>query len=234
MSLVKIAIGVDYREVGGYHVACHSIMRRASKPVCFIPIALNNLDGLMWRERNNLQSTEFSFSRFLAPYLCGYEGWVIFMDSDVVILDDILNLWELRDERYAVMCVKHDHQPESDTKFLSAVQTRYEKKNWSSVMLLNCAKCKSLTPEYVNTASGLDLHRFHWLDSDDLIGEIPARWNHLVDYSSGELKDQSLLHYTEGGPYFENYKNTKWAEVWFEEQRHMNTVVEKSLKDYMK
>ena len=234
MELIKVAIGVDYREISSYHVACHSIMRRASKPVCFIPVALNNLEELMWRERNNLQSTEFSFSRFLVPYLCGYEGWAIFMDSDVVILDDILKFWELRDDNYAVMCVKHNHKPASNTKFLAAVQTQYEKKNWSSVMLLNCAKCKSLTPEYVNTASGLDLHRFHWLDSDDLIGEVPAHWNHLVGYSPGELKEQSLLHYTEGGPYFKDYKNTKWADVWFEEHRHMNTVIEKSLKEYMK
>jgi lipopolysaccharide biosynthesis glycosyltransferase len=233
MDVIRVAIGVDYREEAGYHVACHSIMRRSSKPLCFIPIALNNLGGLMWRERNNLQSTEFSFSRFLAPYLCNFEGWVIFMDSDVVVIDDIAKLWALRDDRYAVMCVKHDHNPSGDIKFLGAAQTKYEKKNWSSVMLMNCAKCRALTPEYVNTASGLELHRFQWLANDDLIGEIPKEWNHLVTYSQGELADQSLLHYTEGGPYFSDYKNTKWADVWHNEHQEMNTVVEKTLGEYM-
>lgn len=233
MELLRIAIGVDYREVSGYHVACHSIMRRSSMPVSFIPIALNNLNGLMWRERNKLQSTEFSFSRFLAPYLCNYEGWVIFMDSDVVVLDDIVKLWNLRDDKYAVMCVKHDHRPIGDTKFLGAEQTQYEKKNWSSVMMMNCSKCKALTPKYVNEASGLELHRFHWLESEELIGEIPARWNHLVDYSLGELQEQSLLHYTEGGPYFNAYKNSKWADVWFSERNHMVTIIEKTLQEQM-
>jgi len=233
MDFIKIAVGVDYREVTGYHVLCHSIMRRASKPVSFIPIALNNLSSLMYRKRNNLQSTEFSFSRFLVPYLCNYQGWAIFMDSDIVVLDDIEKLWALRDDRYAVMCVKHDHRPNNDVKFLGAVQTCYEKKNWSSVMLLNCAKCTSLTPEYVNTASGLDLHRFHWLSDESLIGEIPPQWNHLVGYSEGELADQAALHYTEGGPYFKAYKDTKWADVWFDEKNDMATVIEKNLKDHM-
>ena len=228
-NIIRVAVGVDYREVVGYHVACHSIMRRASRPVTFIPIALNTLKGQFAREIHNLQSTEFSFSRFLAPYLCDYAGWVIFIDSDVVVLDDIGKLWELRDNRYAVMCVKHDHRPSHDVKFLGAVQTQYPKKNWSSVMLMNCARCAALTPEYVSSASGLDLHRFNWLESEDLIGEIPAGWNHLVTYSEGELQEQSLLHYTEGGPYFKAYGDTKWADVWFAERDHMAAVVEKPL-----
>lgn len=234
MSLIRIAVGVDYREVSGYHVACHSILRRSSKPIAFLPIALNNLRGLMWRERNNLQSTEFSFSRFLAPYLCDYKGWVIFMDSDVVVIEDIAKLWDLRDDKYAVMCVKHDHRPPNTEKFLGAAQTQYERKNWSSVMLMNCAKCTALTPEYVNSASGLELHRFHWLESDGLIGSLPPAWNHLVTYSEGDLHTQCLLHYTEGGPYFKNYKDTKWADVWFAEKQDLETVIEKPLKEHMK
>jgi hypothetical protein len=91
-------------------------------------------------------------------------------------------LWDLRDERYAVQVVKHQHVPTETTKFLGAVQTKYEKKNWSSLMLMNCGKCKALTPEYVNTASGLELHQFKWLGDDSLIGALPAQWNHLVGY----------------------------------------------------
>jgi hypothetical protein len=96
-------------------------------------------------------------------------------------------------------------------------------------MLMNCARCTALTPDYVSAASGLDLHRFNWLASEDLIGEIPARWNHLVTYSEGELPDQSLLHFTEGGPYFQAYQDTKWADVWFDEKENMITPVEKHL-----
>src|SRR3546814_1870187 len=104
------------------------------------------------------------------------------MDDDMLVLDDIAKLWALRDDRYAVQVVKHDHVPQEDVKFLDKVQTKYEKKNWSSVMLFNCARCTALTPDYVNSATGLELHQFKWLGDDGLIGEIPHRWNYLADY----------------------------------------------------
>ena len=141
------------------------------------------------------------------------------MDCDMLVLDDIANLWKLRDEEFAVQVVKHNHQPQETTKFLGTPQTSYEKKNWSSVMLFNCAKCTALTPEYVNTTSGLNLHRFNWLESNDLIGEVPHRWNHLVTYDASIPVDQvSNLHYTIGGPYFDDYKDTEYAKEWFNER----------------
>ncbi len=215
--MIRIFIGFDARETVSFHVLSESIHSRATEPVSIAPVALPQLGGLMWRERNSLQSTDFSFSRFLVPYLCDFDGWAIFMDCDMLVLDDIANLWKLRDESYAVQVVKHDHQPEESTKFLGAPQTRYEKKNWSSVMLFNCAKCTALTPEYVNTASGLDLHRFNWLGDDALIGELPHRWNHLVAYDPhAPVNEVSNLHYTIGGPYFDEYKDTEYAKEWFE------------------
>ena len=161
--MIRVFIGFDPRETVAFHVLSQSIQARASQPVAITPVMLSQLEGLMTRERNPLQSTDFSFSRFLTPYLCDYDGWAVFMDCDMLVLQDMAKLWALRDDNYAVQVVKHDHVPEEDTKFLGAPQTRYEKKNWSSVMLFNCAKCKALTPDYVNTADGLDLHRFHWL-----------------------------------------------------------------------
>lgn len=134
----------------------------------------------------------------------------------MIVLDDIASLWALRDDRYAVMCVKHEHNPKETIKYLGTPQTPYAKKNWSSVLLFNNKKCRALTPEYINTASGLDLHQFKWLESDDLIGEIPGRWNHLVGYNP-ENKDVSLVHYTIGGPYFEDYKDCEYKKEWYEE-----------------
>lgn len=228
-NIIRVFVGYDPREAVAYSVLAHSINRRASRPVAVAPLMLSQLGKLMWRERHPLQSTDFSFSRFLVPYLCGFEGWAVFMDCDMLVLDDIAALWDLRDDRYAVMCVHHNHVPEEETKFLGQAQTRFEKKNWSSVMLVNCAKCTALTPEYVNTASGLELHRFHWLDSEGLIGEIPHRWNHLVDYDpalpSAEL---SNLHYTTGGPYFEEYRDCGYAAEWFAERDDMLTAVQRS------
>jgi hypothetical protein len=81
-------------------------------------------------------------------------------------------------------------------------------------MLMNAARCRALTPEYVSAAGRLDLHRFRWLGDEALIGAIPPKWNHLVGYSEGGFDEQALLHFTEGAPYFEAYKETKWADVW--------------------
>lgn len=214
--MIRIFIGFDERETVAWHVLTHSILARSSEPVSFVPLALHNLGKLMWRERNPLQSTDFSFSRFLTPHLSGYEGWSLFMDCDMLVLDDIAKLWALRDDRYAVMCVKHDHRPAETVKFLGAPQTPYAKKNWSSVMLFNNAKCRALTPEYVNTASGLELHQFKWLDSDALIGELPPRWNHLVGHDA-EAASLANLHYTTGGPYFAEYANGPHSAEWHRE-----------------
>jgi lipopolysaccharide biosynthesis glycosyltransferase len=220
--MIRIFIGYDPREAVAFNVLAHSIQTRASEPVTIAPLMLSQLGALMWRERHNLQSSDFSFSRFLVPHLCDYQGWALFMDCDMLMLDDVAKLWALRDEAFAVQCVKHDHVPAEATKFLGEAQTRYEKKNWSSVMLFNNAKCRALTPDYVNTASGLDLHRFNWLGSDDLIGEIPHRWNHLVDYDpSLPAAEVSNLHFTTGGPYFPDYVTCGYADLWYAERERM-------------
>ena len=220
--MIRVFIGFDTVETVSYHVLSHSIQARASEPVSITPLMLTQLSGVMTRERHNLQSTEFSFSRFLVPSLCGFEGWALFMDCDMLVLDDMAELWKLRDDNFAVQVVKHDHVPKETTKFLGQPQSKYEKKNWSSVMLFNNEKCKALTPDFVNTATGLELHRFQWLDGDHLIGDIPHRWNHLVGYDEQvPLGEVSNLHYTIGGPYFDDYKDTDYAAEWFAEKKAM-------------
>jgi lipopolysaccharide biosynthesis glycosyltransferase len=175
---------------------------------------------VLTRERHPLQSTDFSFSRFLTPFLSEFADWSVFMDCDMLVLDDIAKLFALRDDRYAVMVVKHDHVPREQKKFLDQPQTPYQKKNWSSVMLFNNARCRALTPQYVNTASGLELHQFKWLADDGLIGEIPSRWNHLVGYDAPR-PDASLVHYTLGGPYFDEYRDCEYAGEWRNEREAM-------------
>lgn len=226
-NCVQVFIGYDEREEVAFHALSRSIQERSSLPVSITPVRLSHLKAVFNREKNSLQSTDFSFSRFLTPWLCNYEGWSIFMDCDMLVLDDIANLWNLRDEEYSVMCVKHDHTPEEGTKFLGAVQTKYEKKNWSSVMLFNNSKCTALTMDYVNTATGLELHQFKWLDNDDLIGEIPSKWNHLVGYDQPR-DDASLVHFTIGGPYFNEYKDCEYSEEWRQELTDLQYCEQKS------
>ena len=221
--MIPVFIGYDQREAVAFSVLSHSIHKRATQPVSITPLMLSQLRGMLTREKHSLQSTEFSFSRFLTPYLSGYEDWSVFMDCDMLMLEDIATLWALRDERYAVMVVKHEHVPRETEKFLGMPQSKYEKKNWSSVMLFNNARCTALTPEYVNEASGLELHQFKWLQSEDLIGTLPDRWNHLVGYNAPR-SDAALVHYTLGGPYFAEYSDCEYADAWRSERDNMSAV----------
>ena len=221
--MIKVFIGYDPRETVAFSVLAHSIHARASVPVSITPLVLSELSGILTRERHPLQSTDFSFSRFLTPFLSDYAGWSIFTDCDMLVRDDIARLYALRDERYAVMVVKHEHVPKESTKFLGQPQTPYQKKNWSSVMLFNNARCRALTLEYVNAASGLELHQFKWLADDNLIGSIPARWNHLVGYSERNA-DAALVHYTLGGPYFDEFQDCEYAQEWRDELQAMLRV----------
>lgn len=218
--MVRAYIGFDPRETLACSVLTYSISRRSSVPVSITPIMLSQLPKVLTRQRHPLQSTDFSFSRFLTPYLSNYEGWSIFMDCDMLMQDDIAALWAMRDPRYAVQLVKHDHRPIESRKFLGAEQTAYDKKNWSSVMLFNNSLCRRLSPEYVNTASGLELHQFKWLDSDALIGALPGRWNHLVGYDPPN-NAVSLVHFTIGGPYFPGYDACEYADAWRAERDAM-------------
>lgn len=216
--MLKIFIGYDPNETIAYHVLAHSIMRRSTFPVEIIPLMLSQLP--MTRERDPKQSTEFAFSRFLVPHLSGYKGHSLFMDCDMLCRSDIVDLFALVDPEKAVSVVKHDYTPSTERKFLDQEQTRYVKKNWSSVMLFNNAKCLTLTPEFVNAATGLELHQFRWLNNENEIGELPREWNHLVgEYPYDE--GAKIVHYTLGGPYFPEYENCEYSTEWFDELERM-------------
>ena len=165
--MINVFIGYDKNEKVAFNVLSYSILKHSTRPVAITPIYLPNIKDSFIRERSGIESTDFSFSRFIVPHLMNYQGWALFLDCDQLMLGDIAELWRLRDEKYAVQVAKHDYQPQEEKKFMGAVQTKYVKKNWSSVMLMNCDKCKSLTPDYVNSATGLQLHQFKWLENDD-------------------------------------------------------------------
>ena len=216
--MYRIFIGWDPNEVDAYHVLCNSIIRHASAPVSITPLKKEHVP--IWRERNPLQSTEFSFSRFLVPSLCNYEGWSLFMDCDMMVTRDIVELFREANERYAVQCVKHQYVPKTLTKFLGQKQSAYERKNWSAVMLFNNSRCRQLTPYYVNTATGRDLHQFAWLH-DDEIGKLPGTWNFLVGEYDKPATLPANIHWTIGGPWFPEYIDTDYADLWFAERKLM-------------
>lgn len=222
MKPINIFVGFDHRETVAYHVLCNSIMRHASCPVAFTPVIQSQLRsmGLYTRERGKFETTEFSLTRFLVPYLSNYEGISIFMDSDMLCQADITDLliYPLAHPSKAVHVVQHDYTPKTMLKMDHQPQTMYPRKNWSSLMVFNNSECRMLTPDYVNTATGLELHRFHWL-KDEQIGSLPLEFNWLVSEYSPTDKAK-LLHYTLGGPWFEQHRDCDHADLWNQELAH--------------
>lgn len=242
--MLRIFVGYDPKEAIAYHVLCASILRQSSVPVAITPLVQPQLraQGLYTRVRGPTESTDFSLTRFLVPYLAGYEGWAVFMDCDMVVRCDLAELWDAIDNASSldargetegrfgvrqfgppksVLVCQHDYTPRPGLKFNGHVQTVYPRKNWSSFMVFNASRCHGLTPDYVNSATGLQLHRFQWT-TDAEIGSLPLTWNHLVgDYEPNP--DAKILHYTLGTPCFPEYADCDQADVWHEELDRMLT-----------
>jgi hypothetical protein len=240
-----VYMGYDKREVAAYEVAEYSLNRRASCSVKVVPLKASDLstqgflhrtvviqNGQMWDVISEApQSTEFAISRFLTPILhkkqTGKSGWALFVDCDVLFLDDIANLLPLLDDTYAVMCVKHSYTPTPGMKMDSQAQTLYRRKNWSSVMAFNCDHPSNdkLTIEMVNSLPGRDLHRFCWLQ-DEEIGPLPKEWNALIGEPGYDIETAKIAHYTRGGPWFEPfYGDTSGLplsdQIWLDEESDM-------------
>ena len=216
---MKIFVGYDSREQIAYDVCEYSILKH-NQNVQVIPLKQDELraQNLYWRDVDPLSSTEFTFTRFLVPHLCDYEGWAIFVDGDMIVRDDIVKLWDLQNPYMDVMVVKHDYRTRMPVKYLGAPNEDYPRKNWSSVILWNCNSFpnRQLTPEFVQRATGSELHRFSWLD-DARIGELPPEWNWLPD-EYGVNKHAKLLHYTLGTPCFQEFADTPQGDEWHRER----------------
>jgi len=224
-NLVRIIIGFDQREAVAYHTFCQSIIEHASIPVSFTPLAINTLKD--YKETHTDKSNDFIYSRFLTPYLNQYQGWAIFADGDMICQADIRELWDLKDESKALLVVKHDYQTKAHQKYLGNVNENYPRKNWSSVILWNCKhpKHQILTPDFIANQTGKYLHRFAWLDDND-IGELPMEWNWLaIEYP--ENRKAKLIHYTLGTPCFKDYKNTEMADIWHDVEKRIRDGVDK-------
>ena len=222
---LKIFIGYDEMECISWHTLVQSIIEKSAYPVAIIPLSLNNLKKIFTRQRDPKQSNDFSFSRFLVPYLSDYEGYSIFMDSDMLLRVDINSIFNeiYNQQNKAIYVVKHSYESKHTVKFLNSVQYSYPRKNWSSFILWNCSHPSNnrVDLNFVNTATGLELHRFTWLD-DDEIGELDVNWNWLVGEYEGTEDNVKNVHWTIGGPYFKKYENTNFNSEWLYYKNKIN------------
>ena len=221
---VKIYIGFDQREAVAYHTFVQSLIENASIPLDITPLAVRNLKG--YEEKHEDKSNDFVYSRFLTPFLNDFKGWAIFADGDMICQADIKELLDLRDDSKALQVVKHDYKTKAYQKYLGNINQDYPRKNWSSVILWNCAhpKHKILTPDFIANQPGKYLHRFSWLE-DSEIGELPKEWNLLAtEYPNNE--QANIIHYTLGTPCFKDYRNTEMSDIWLKKHDRLNDGME--------
>lgn len=224
----SIWIGRDRREDLAFEVTRRSLLRHLSESISVHSLELPDLQkrGLYTRPTEDRDgrlidllsrredydgsiSTDHAIARFLVPHLAK-SGWAMFQDGDMLVRSDVARVFSSLDRSKAVYCVQHDHAPENTVKMDGQLQTRYRRKNWSSLMIFNCdhPANAALTLDLVNTAPGRDLHRFCWL-SDEHIGALSPSWNFLVGHSNPDI-----VHFTDGTPDMPGYENVPFADEW--------------------
>lgn len=230
----NVFLGWDPREQQAYDVARRSILRRTKSDVAIMPIKLSELgdlltrpieqrDGRLWCPISQApMATEFAISRFAVPFL-QKTGWALFADCDILCLSDIAELFALADPNYAVQVVQHDYKPSETIKMDNQLQTRYKRKNWSSVVLWNCdhPAHSGLSVVELNTWPGRDLHAFFWLE-DHQIGALPIKWNYLIGVYPYPAHRDGILHFTLGGPWMSGWKGGQCDDLWIMEAKHGN------------
>ena len=214
MQKLKIFIGFDPKETVAYHTCVQSILEHSSIPVEFFPLKLNLFKKFYKRKKRKVDSTEFSISRFLTPFLSDFKGISLYVDCDFIFMDDVAKLkkYHQRNTNTALWCVKHNYKVKNKFKFLGNKQYQYHRKNWSSLMMFNNSKCKILTPGFIEKANGLFLHRFEWLSTKQIKG-LDKSWNVLIGEQALPKKPKAI-HFTVGGPYFDNFKKSQHSKIW--------------------
>lgn len=228
--MIQVFAGYDPREAVGYHTFCASIIEHTTEPVSITPLHLGTLQKVYSGGARD-GTNAFIYSRFLIPYLMGYQGFAIFMDgADMVVRQDLAELWAMRDPFKAVQVVKHDYKTKNPRKYvgtkMEADNADYPCKNWSSVMLINCAhyNWRQITPATVEKMPGSFLHRFEFIEPR-YIGELTAEWNWLCD-EYGTNDNAKVCHYTCGIPAWPTYSATPMAEEWHKYHNLVNKATE--------
>lgn len=218
---LHVYIGFDTRNYGqtlAYEGCKRSIEANLNRDKYDVVIHQLNLkelmkEGHMYREVDPLAATEFTYTRFLVPFLNNYQGKALFCDSDFIWTCCVSEAFNYLEEGQAVACVQHEYTPHAVVKMNGLHQTNYPRKNWSSLMVFDCghSSTQQLTVKAVNEQTPAWLHRMTWA-KDEEIGWIPYQYNYLVGYY--DTDDAKVYHYTDGGPWHPGYENVQYGEQW--------------------
>lgn len=225
---LPVFIGSDPAEARAVDVAEYSLFRHAARStVRSTRLSMQSLmgrytrptstmaNGQLWDDISGApMSTSHAIARFFVPLLCDYSGWALFTDGDVLFREDVHLLFALRQDQYAVMTVQHPPLLDEGQKKAGHIQQAYPRKNWSSVMLINCGHLanRALKAGLLNTWPGRDLHAFTWLGEHE-IGALPARWNYLVGVNPPD-PNPAIVHYTLGTPDLDGHQQDPFASEW--------------------
>ena len=189
-NVFRVFIGYDDRQAVSYTALQQSILETASQPVSVTPLILNTLPIT----RRGL--TPFTFSRFLVPWLCNYQGHALFLDADMFLVSDICEMTRYFNGEHAISVVRSIAQFEQ-----------------SSVMLFNNAhpKNRTLTPDFIENTEE-NMHGLCWLDEAD-IGDMDRKWNQLVGYQDCQGMSGNL-HFTMGVPAFPETSTSEFGQIW--------------------
>jgi hypothetical protein len=73
---------------------------------------------------------------------------------------------------------------------------------------------QNLTPQIVNIATGMYLHRFKWTE-DERIGNLPIAYNYLEGcHTKKDCPNPVAVHFTRGGPWFKDYVDVEYGDEW--------------------
>jgi hypothetical protein len=195
--MLRVFIGYDPRQPIAYNVLADSIVRHASQPVAITALSLKTLPI----KRRGL--TEFTFSRFLVPWLCDFKGKALFLDADMVVTGDIAELFAACEGK------------NGEDVYVMTDQARFE---WPSAMLFICDGDGStrLQPHYIDNHHNA-LMDLSWAD---LVGDMPKEWNHCVGYAAPRT-DAKLYHFTKGIPIWRETRGNVEDQVFHEAYKHM-------------
>jgi lipopolysaccharide biosynthesis glycosyltransferase len=212
--MFNVYIGYDSRIPNVYEVCKQSILQNGESNI--IPLIQPELrqKQVYNRDIDSNASTEFTLTRFLVPQLNNYQDWALFCDCDMLFTIDVNEVFKHRNEKYAVMVVKHEYTPKSTIKMDNQKQYVYPRKNWSSFVLYNCSHPanRNLNTKLIDAADPSYLHQFKWL-TDNQIGSLKHEYNWLVGYyTETETSKPKILHYTDGGPWFN--VETEYNDLW--------------------
>lgn len=196
---LRIFIGFDPRQPLAYNVLAYSLLANASQPLAITPLVLSQLPI------KRMGLTQFTYSRYLVPWLCDYDGSALFLDADMVCNADIVELFDYCASQYEARGV-----------WVAADKPAFER---PAAMLFNCAACTSLTPETIATGAP-QLLDWSWGG----IGEFPSEWAWLVGYDHNDVPPK-MVHYTGGIPIWPETKDSRHADIWHKFHRGLNASV---------